>query len=298
MTVIFFWTFIFVVTGLGALALLVAVWIRAIIRPNWIRARETYGSPQEHGFPAETLTLPGRVQGWWARSPNPDAKLAVLLVHGRSRRAGWMYPYAKRLWPDSTIMAIDLPGHGESRYALVSYGVREAKTISDAVKWLSENQPLPIVIIGVSMGGASAILAQAKRPSDRVCGLITIGAYTDVASVFERVAHNSGLSWTLTRPVFQLAGVIAGFDLVSHRPIDRVAQLRVPYLALQGTRDKLVRKSSARDFVEVGGRANFRCAYYEGPHDDPDNEEAGELIDAFIAERLRELSGAGTQETR
>lgn len=295
MTVIFFWALIFVVTGLGAMALVLAVWIRAIIRPNWLRARETFGSPQEHGFPAEPLTLPGRVRGWWATSPNPEATLAVLLVHGRSRRAGWMYPYAKRLWPDATIMAIDLPGHGDSRYALVSYGVREAKTISDAVQWLSDKQPLPIVIIGVSMGGASAILAQAKRPSDRVCGLITIGAYTDVASVFQRVAHNAGLSWKLTRPVFRLAGIIAGFDLVSHRPIDCIDKITVPYLAVQGTHDILVPVSAARDFVEAGGRSNFCYAYYDGPHDEPENADAAELVDAFIEDRARDVRAAASR---
>lgn len=280
------------VTGMGVIALVIAVWVRAIIRPNWLRARMTYGTPQDHGIDAEPLMLPGRIHGWLARSPSADAKLAVLLVHGRSRRAGWMYPYAKRLWPETTIMAIDLPGHGESRFALVSYGVREAKTIADAVHWLSENQPLPIVIIGVSMGGASAILAQAKRPSDRVCGMITIGAYTDVASVFQRVAKNAGLSWKLTRPVFRLAGIIAGFDLESHRPIDRISEITVPYLALQGTRDSLVCATSARDFVEAAGRPNVEYAYYEGVHDNPDNEEVAEHIDAFIQDRLRELDAS------
>lgn len=295
MTVFLFWATIFIVTGLGAVALVLAVWVRSIIRPNWLRARMTYGSPQDHGFPAERVELPGRIRGWWAKSPSPNAKIAVLLVHGRSRRAGWMYPYAKRVWPDATVMAIDLPGHGDSRFALVSYGIRESKTIEDAVQWLSDAQPLPIVVIGVSLGGSSTILAQANHPSDRVCGVVTVGAYTDIESVFRRVVDNSGLSWTLTRPVFRFAGALAGFDLAGHRPIDHVSKITVPFLAVQGTDDQLVQRSAARDFVDAGGRENFACAYYEGPHDEPDNAELGEIIDGFVDARLRALESDATR---
>src|SRR5690625_7802947 len=78
MTVIVFWTLIFAVTGLCAAMLVAAVWIRSIVRPNWLRARQTYGSPQEHGFPAEDVTLPGGIYGWWAH--NPNAEFDVLLV--------------------------------------------------------------------------------------------------------------------------------------------------------------------------------------------------------------------------
>jgi|SRR5690625_1587452 len=280
MTVIVFWTLIFAVTGLCAAMLVAAVWIRSIVRPNWLRARQTYGSPQEHGFPAEDVTLPGGIYGWWAH--NPNAEFAVLLVHGRSRRAGWMYPYAKLLWPRASILAIDLPGHGQSRYALVSYGVRESKTVTDAVQWLAQKQPLPILVLGVSMGGASAILAQANHPSKRVCALITVGAYDAIENVFKNVATSSGLAWGWTRPIFRLAGVIAGFDLQTYRPVDHVAKLSVPFIAIQGSHDELVHPSSAQRLAGAGDAQRCTYAYYDGPHDDPSHRELHQLIHAFV----------------
>src|SRR5699024_9137454 len=99
----------------------------------------------------------------------------------------------------------------------------------------------------------------------------------------------SGLSWKLTRPVFRLAGIIAGFDLESHRPIDRMSEITVPYLALQGTRDNLVSESSARDLAGAAGGSNVAYIYYDGPHDEPDNDEAAKHIEAFVQERLRAL---------
>lgn len=284
MTVFLFWTLIFVVTGLCAAMLVLAVWIRSIIRPNWVRARETFGTPEQHGFLAERVRLPGNVRGWYAH--NETATCAVLLIHGRSRRAGWMYPYAKLLWPRASIMAIDLPGHGESRYALVSYGVRESKSVTDAVQWLADRQSSPIYILGVSMGGASAILAEALHPHDRVRGVITVGAYDAIERVFYRVATRTGLSWTWTRPIFRLAGVIAGFDLTSYRPVDHVARLQVPLLIVQGSHDELVDAEAAKVLAAAGDPDRTSYAYYDGPHDDPSDVRLHQIILDFVDQQV------------
>src|SRR5690625_7468023 len=106
--------------------------------------------------------------------------------------------------------------------------------------------PLPILVLGVSMGGASAILAQANHPSKRVCALITVGAYDAIENVFKNVATSSGLAWGWTRPIFRLAGVIAGFDLQTCRPVDHVAKLSVPFIAKIG-------RASCREGVEIWG---------------------------------------------
>lgn len=290
MTVAVFWTLIFTVTGLCAAIMVVAVWVRSIVRPNWLRSRQTYGTPQQHGLPAQDIVLPGNIYGWWAK--NPRAEIAVLLIHGRSRRAGWMYPYARLLWPRASIMAIDLPGHGQSRYALVSYGVRESKAITDAVQWLSAQQSCPIILLGVSMGGASAILSQASHPASRVCALITVGAYDAIENVFRNVGTRTGLSWAWTRPIFRLAGLIAGFDLDTYRPIDSMPKLCMPFLAIQGTEDELVDPSAAKRLALAGNSAHCSCAYYEGPHDDPTNTSLHHIILQFVAAQCDRLSSA------
>lgn len=279
MDVFFFWALLLLAGGLCAAMLVTAVWVRSIVRPNWVRARQTYGTPASHGLNAQEVQLPGRVYGWWA--PTPNAHYAVLLVHGRSRRAGWMYPYAKLLQDRASVMAIDLPGHGKSRYALVSYGVRESKTIRDAVRWLETHSDLPILILGVSMGGASAILAQARHPSDRVFAMITIGAYDAIETVFRHVAQRTGLSWSWARYIFQLAGRIAGFDLQNYRPIDHVSALQIPLLITQGAHDELVDPQAAKRMAAAGG-SHVRYAYYDGPHDDPSDAQLHEIIDEFV----------------
>src|SRR5699024_11813809 len=108
---------------------------------------------------------------------------------------------------------------------------------------------LPVLVLGVSMGGASAILAQAEHPSDRVFAMITVGAYDAIETVFRHVATRAGLSWRWSRFIFILAGWIAGFDLRNYRPVAYVSALDIPLLTIQGRQDELVDPRAAQRFA-------------------------------------------------
>lgn len=267
----------------GAVGVGAAVLLRAILRPNRKRAFMDYGSPSDHGLPAQDVLLPESVRGWWV--PSPSAEVAVLLVHGRSRAAGWMYPIATKLWPRTSVMAIDLPGHGKSRPSYVSYGFAESKAVRDAVDFLERTQKKPIVIIGISMGGASALIAQANHPSPRVSGIVTIGTYTDIASVFEGVCRTMSIPWKMGQPLLKAAGKIGGFDLVHNRPVDCVKHLNVPYLAVQGDTDELVPVGSAKRLAVACSSAQKGFAYYHGLHDEPSNPEMFAFVNDFVLAR-------------
>lgn len=283
------WVTLLLSSGTVIFLIALILMIRAIVRPVAARTYKNYGTPQEKGLPAEKLVLSDGCRGWYVSSPQDEHDFALLLVHGRSRSTGWMYPLAIKLWPKSSIMAIDLPGHGESPYALVSYGKHESETVSHAVDWLSERQEKPIVIVGISMGGSSAILAQSHTPSPRVRGIITIGAFTDIQSVFQQVAQQSGIPWWIAQWIFKLSGWIAGFNFKNNRPIDAVTKLQVPLLAIQGKYDHLVPVESAKKFAAQQSHATIECAYYNGPHDAPENPALTPLIQTFLHDRQKEL---------
>lgn len=267
----------------GAAGAGTAIAVRAILHPTAERAFKDYGTPEAHGLDAAIVALPGDIHGWWVK--NDGADLAVLLVHGRSRASGWMYPYAQKLAADATVMAIDLPGHGKSRKSTVSYGFHESETVRDAVAFLEAEQDKPIVVIGVSMGGAAAIIAQTEAPSSRVTGLVTIGTYTDIESVFRRVVKNTALPWLVARRLFTLAGRVGGFDLAQRRPVDCITKLRVPYLAVQGDADELVPVESAARLAEACGSALKSHIYYQGPHDDSSHPQMLAFVTSFVRAR-------------
>lgn len=269
--------------SLGAAGVGAGLLLRSILRPDASRAFMDYGTPEEHGIPAQDVQLPNGIYGWWA--PSPDAEVAVLLVHGRSRAAGWMYPIAAKLWPRTSVMSIDLPGHGKSRSSFVSYGFSESVVVRDAVEYLSKIQRKPIVVIGISMGGASAIIAQANYPSARVSGIVTIGTYTDIKSVFVGVCKTLGMPWAVAKPLLKLAGKIGGFNMKDNRPVDCVQHIRVPFLAVQGDTDELVPVGSAKKLAKACTSKQAGYAYYHGLHDEPSNKEMFAFVNNFVLAR-------------
>lgn len=273
--------------ALSAGAVGCGVLVRSILRPNPVLAFKDYGTPLDHGIEATSVKLPEQVHGWFADVPNTE--LAVLLVHGRSRASGWMYPIAQRLYPHASVMAIDLPGHGVSPGGFVSYGFRESKAVADAIRWLEDNQSRPIVVVGVSMGGASSILAQAETPSERVIAMATIGTYADIASVFRRISKEMHLPWSVARHITGLAGKIGGFNLHSMRPLDAVVKLNIPYLAIQGDQDELVPTSAAMRLAAAAKPGLARAVYYRGEHDNPSHCEMLEILGRFIDETKRSV---------
>lgn len=96
----------------------------------------------------------------------------LVLVHG-SRISGVQWA-AHRRWlePEFEVLTPDLPGHGSR--AEVGFTMSSA---SDAVGEAVDSAPAgqPVVLVGHSLGGFVA-MAYAARCSDRLAGLVTIGA--------------------------------------------------------------------------------------------------------------------------
>ena len=99
-------------------------------------------------------------------SPYPP----VMLVHGAgSTHQDW--PAELRRLPDCRVLAVDLPGHGNSvppgRDSIAAYA-------ADVADLLAVLELPPAVVIGHSMGAAIALTLALSRP-ERVAGLVLIG---------------------------------------------------------------------------------------------------------------------------
>jgi pimeloyl-ACP methyl ester carboxylesterase len=111
----------------------------------------------------------------------------VILIHGAGE-SHLVWPAGLRRLPDTTEVALDLPGHGKS-------GGDGCTSIQDYVAWLSQfldciNAPRAI-LIGHSMGGAIAQLFALTQPA-RAAGLVLIATGSKL-----RVAPQL-LEWTLS----------------------------------------------------------------------------------------------------
>ena len=111
----------------------------------------------------------------------------IVLVHGVNDQAGTWVSVIPALMKDSRVIAIDLPGHGESAPAAgplpMVLLVKALQTVID-----HESAEKPVVLVGNSMGGWVSMLYAADHPT-RVSRLVLEDA--------------SGMSWDLSHvPLF------------------------------------------------------------------------------------------------
>lgn len=129
-------------------------------------------------FEREDVTLTSsdgiRVSGWWIPVDHPRG--TVVLVHGLNRTRIEMAKKVEPLhaWGFNCVL-IDLRHHGSSGSHATTFGLTEKLDVRAAVDFALSKSPGPIVLWGVSLGGASATLEAADDP--RVGGLITDSSY-------------------------------------------------------------------------------------------------------------------------
>lgn len=195
-----------------------------------------------------------RLEVWWRDAVEPRG--TVLLLHGYGdvksglvSEAEW---FAARSW---TVALLDFEGHGGSEGHTTTLGWREAEDVGAAVGWLraSGRHARPLVLFGMSMGGAAALRAQADL------GLGADGLI--VASVFDRLDQAvrnrfdamGWPGWPAAPCMVFWGGWLNGFNGFDHNPVDYAARTDVPLLVLHGTDDPRARLVEGRALARAAG---------------------------------------------
>jgi pimeloyl-ACP methyl ester carboxylesterase len=159
-----------------------------------------------------------KLEGWWVPAASP--KGTVVMVHGLNRSriemvrrvpfvhdAGW------------NTLLFDLRHHGASGGEATTFGAKEKKDVEAAARLARERSPRPVVLWGVSLGGASVVLAAAEDPA--VAGVICDSSYR---SLSDTVHHHLQLfrhfrwwlrlvpSWPVAELTTFWMGERGGFD--------------------------------------------------------------------------------------
>ena len=190
----------------AALAIFIFGWA-----PYWLAGlatirRFTYNDKENAGLTPKSFDLPYEevafnapdgvpLKGWWV--PAPDARGTVVLVHGLNRSRIEMVkkvPFLhKQGW---NALLFDLRHHGQSGGDASSFGFFEKQDVHAATAFARTRAQGPVVLWGVSLGGAAVTLAAAEDPG--VAALICDSSYR---SLRDTVAHHlrlfRGFRWWL-----------------------------------------------------------------------------------------------------
>ena len=141
---------------------------------NWLRNYPL--APHYRGAEAVTLRSADEVRlaAWWLPGP-PDAPAAAVLAHGALHHARnpRILAFAELLAVGVPVLVPDLRGHGRSG-GRTSLGGEEPLDVAAAVAWVTARTGLPVVSIGLSLGGAAVLLAAGRYGG--VVGAVALSA--------------------------------------------------------------------------------------------------------------------------
>lgn len=187
----------------------------------------------------------GRIAGWFARGA--PGRGVVLLLHGVRGDRRQMLTRAQALHDrDYSVLLIDLPAHGESSGARISFGHREAEGVRASLRFLAQTLPgEKTAVVGVSLGAASFVLAEAAPAPSAV---VLESMYPTIEeAVADRLRQRAGALGAACAPLLltQLP-LRLGITAQALRPIDRLASLHAPVLIVAGTADRYTTQAETR----------------------------------------------------
>jgi fermentation-respiration switch protein FrsA (DUF1100 family) len=230
--------------------------------------RVDYGSPRALGLAATDVHIEApdgsRLHGWWLPARG-SAKASVLHLHGNAANVSNHLPLVAWL-PAANyhVLMLDYRGFGRSEGRPSLHGVVEDARA--ALAWMRRHGHRPIVVLGQSLGAATALRAVAADASD----VKLVIADSGFAS-YRGIARDAlgPLRWAAEPALRALPGP-------AHDPVTAAAVLPVPLLVVHGTGDGVIPLHHGR---ALHGAAREPKQWLQVEH--------GEHLDALAREPVR-----------
>ncbi|MBO4915270.1 MAG: alpha/beta fold hydrolase, partial [Oscillospiraceae bacterium] len=140
------------------------------------------------------------------------------------------------------VLIIEERAHCSSEGHTISFGINERRDCVDWCRFAAERFRTPIILVGISMGAATVLMASALELPENVRGIIADCPFTSPKAIIRKVGAVQGFPLGLTMPLAELgARVFGGFSLST--PADAaeaVKRAKVPVLLIHGEADNFV----------------------------------------------------------
>ena len=187
---------------------------------------------------------------------NRDNAPVALMFHGYRSRALSDCGGGYKIFCDMDINVLipDQRAHGESDGRTITFGIKERFDCLDWIEYINNSYNSPdIYLVGVSMGGATVLMASGEALPENVKAVISDCAYSSPEAIIRKVIGDMKLSHRFFFPFVRFAGkVYGGFDICSYDAIQAVARSKTPILLIHGEGDDFVPYSMAYDIKKSG----------------------------------------------
>ena len=209
-----------------------------------------------------------KLAGYYMPGRGMDAPLA-LCFHGH--RSSWQRDFsgiAPILFDRGfNVLFVDQRSHGESEGNLISLGVNEQR---DVISWIEYalgrfGNDTRILLVGVSMGGASVLGSAGLGLPDNVIGIISDSAFSSAPDITVEVGCKAGKMTHIVSLVTKLSARVHGFRLKDGSAKNAVRNTDLPILILHSREDALVPYYMAEEIFASAKNATL-VAFDKGPH--------------------------------
>lgn len=141
------------------------------------------------------------------------------------------------------LLLVDQRAHGKSQGRTITFGIKERRDVLQWVRYAVERfgEDVQILLYGISMGGATVLMASDLELPKNVKGIIADCPYASPMDIILHVGKGNPIPNWLIRPLVRLgAWVYGGFVLDETDAIRSVEQAKVPILILHGEADTFV----------------------------------------------------------
>ena len=203
---------------------------------EWFR---TDGQPTqlEQRLSGEAIRLHG------VHFPQEGHKYAILF-HGYTGAAWQMAPYGKMFHDMGYDLLIpDARAHGESEGDYIGMGWLERPDVLSWIDSITGTDPeAEIVLLGVSMGGATVMMAAGEDLPDNVKCIVEDCGYSSVWDEFELQLKNVfGLpSFPLLNAASLMSKIRAGYSFKEASSVEQLQKATAPMLFIHGDADTFV----------------------------------------------------------
>ena len=190
------------------------------------------------------------------------------------------------------VILIDQRGHGGSGGHTITFGVKERRDCQCWCEYAAERfgPEVPLILCGVSMGGATVLMASDMELPPSVKCVIADCPFSSPREIIGQVAADQGLPAKPAVAMCTLGALIYGrFRLGSASAMDSVKRTKLPILILHGEEDRYVPCAMSQRLRELNQQLVQLETFPKAAHgmsymEDPQRYELA--VDQFLQKNL------------
>ena len=166
------------------------------------------------------------------------------------------------------VLLVDQRAQGESEGHTITFGIMERFDCLDWIAWANGRFGAPpITLYGVSMGGATVLMATELELPDNVGCVIADSPYADPMDIICKVGRDMHIPSAVTRILtIAAAWVFGGFDLRAASPETAVRRAKIPVLLIHGEDDRFVPCAMSAAIADHCAAPVQRCIFPGAGH--------------------------------